>query len=218
MTEVVSNESFILISLGSGYRAHPLDEEVNDHFYLIKDTNGVGYPANYTKIEVSDLAEWSSTEATQKDKTVYGWYFDSANAGEKILSPSITLNGVVTFNTFSQNNSSSEISCSGNLGISRTYQFAVSEEIRNRISCSDNTDSCKPDIPGETATPDDIVPRLKPDPTLVMPEPDPCPPGETCDEVTCDDYAISILSGTTITDGNMDRCDLFEAKYWEEQL
>ena len=59
---------------------------------------------------------------------------------------------------------------------------------------------------------------MKPDPTLVMPDPDECPEGETCDPIDCEDYAINILSGTTLTKGNMDRCDLFETNYWEESL
>ena len=218
--ELIESDKFLLISIGSGYRAHPLDEEVDDHFYLLKDPHGLNYPATYTKLGVSDLAEWSSNDATDKVKSSNGWYFNPSILGEKIMSPSITLNGVVTFNTFATGNTDEIESCSGNLGVSRTYQFALSEEIRNRIKCSDGGDSCKPDIPGEEATGDDIVTRLKPDPTLVMPDPEEteCPEGETCDPLTCDDYAVSILSGTTLTEGNMNRCDLFETNYWEEEL
>jgi type IV pilus assembly protein PilY1 len=218
--ELIESDKFLLISIGSGYRAHPLDEEVDDHFYLLKDPHGLNYPATYTKLGVSDLAEWSSNDATDKVKSSNGWYFNPSILGEKIMSPSITLNGVVTFNTFATGSTDEIESCSGNLGVSRTYQFALSEEIRNRIKCSDGGDSCKPDIPGEEATGGDIVTRLKPDPTLVMPDPEEteCPEGETCDPLTCDDYAVSILSGTTLTEGNMDRCDLFETNYWEEEL
>jgi type IV pilus assembly protein PilY1 len=218
--ELIESDKFLLISIGSGYRAHPLDEEVDDHFYLLKDPHGLNYPATYTKLGVSDLAEWSSNDATDKVKSSNGWYFNPSILGEKIMSPSITLNGVVTFNTFATGSTDEIESCSGNLGVSRTYQFALSEEIRNRIKCSDGGDSCKPDIPGEKATGGDIVTRLKPDPTLVMPDPEEteCPEGETCDPLTCDDYAVSILSGTTLTEGNMDRCDLFETNYWEEEL
>ena len=103
------------------------------------------------------------------------------------------------------------------LGVISYIPPALSEEIRSRITCKDGGSSCKPDIPGENPTGGDIVPRLKPDPTLVMPDPDECPEGEVCDLPDCEDYAISILSGTTLTQGNMDRCDLFETNYWEEQ-
>lgn len=218
ITEVNKEDKFLLVSIGSGYRAHPLSEEVNDHFYMFKDTHGLNYPEAYTTVGVSNLAEWSSNAATTEEGTTYGWYFNPQNTGEKILSPSITLNGVLTFNTFALSNDETEVSCSGNLGISRTYQFALSEEILNRISCSDDCQTI--DLPGENGTPSDIVSRLKPDPTLVMPNPEDreCPEGETCDPLTCNDYAISILSGTTLTEGNMDRCDLFETYYWEEEL
>ena len=213
--ELVTKDKFLLVSIGSGYRAHPLDEDVQDHFYLIKDPHGLNYPEGYETIQISDLVEWSSSDATDESKSAYGWYFDPTLVGEKVMSPSITLNGVVTFNTFSTT-TDEEFSCSGNLGASRTYQFALSEEIRNRITCKDGTNSCKPDIPGETATYGDVIPRLKPDPSLITPEPDPCEEGEVCEEFSCEDYAIKILSGTTLTEGNMDRCDLFEASYWEE--
>ncbi len=214
-TELIVNDKFLLISIGSGYRAHPLSEEVNDHFYLIKDPHGLDYPSTYQTLGVSDLANWASSDATDSAKSVYGWYFDPSITGEKIMSPSITLNGVVTFNTFATTPEDA-VSCSGNLGVSRTYQFALSEEIRSRITCRDGGNSCKPDIPGEDPTGGDIVPRLKPDPTLIMPDPDECPEGEVCDPPDCEDYAISILSGTTLTQGNLDRCDLFEVNYWEE--
>ena len=215
-TELTVHDKFLLVSIGTGYRAHPLNEEVNDHFYLIKDPHGLDYPNTYQTLNVSDLANWASDDATDSDKSIYGWYFDPSTTGEKVMSPSITLNGVVTFNTFATT-AEDTASCSGNLGLSRTYQFALSEEIRSRITCKDGGSSCKPDIPGENPTGGDIVPRLKPDPTLVMPDPDECPEGEVCDLPDCEDYAISILSGTTLTQGNMDRCDLFETNYWEEQ-
>ena len=216
-SKLTVHDKFLLVSIGTGYRAHPLNEEVNDHFYLVKDPHGLDYPSTYKMLSVSDLANWNSNDATDAEKSVYGWYFDPSITGEKVMSPSITLNGVVTFNTFATTPEDSA-SCSGNLGFSRTYQLALSEEIRSRIKCSDGSDNCKPDTPGETPTIGDPAPRLKPDPTLVMPDPDECPEGETCDPIDCEDYAINILSGTTLTKGNMDRCDLFETNYWEESL
>jgi hypothetical protein len=52
---------------------------------------------------------------------------------------------------------------------------------------------------------------------MIIP-PKECPEGQTCEPPTCDDYVVSTLSGTTLTEGNMDRCDLFETNYWEEEL
>ena len=218
-TQIVNmKDSFILISIGSGYRAHPLSEDVNDHFYLIKDMYGRDFPTSYTTINVSDLAEWSSSDATDQVKSIHGWYFDPPTVGGKIMSPSITLNGVVTFSTFAKGDDNEENSCTGNLGNSLLYQLAPSEEIRNRITCSDGTDSCKPDIPGDTVTSKSSTSRLTATGTLMTTPPKKCPEGDTCEPPTCDDYVISTLSGTTLTEGNMNRCDLFETNYWEEEL
>jgi type IV pilus assembly protein PilY1 len=218
-TQVVNmKDSFILISIGSGYRAHPLSEDVNDHFYLIKDMYGRDFPTSYTTINVSDLAEWSSSDATDQVKSTNGWYFDPPTVGGKIMSPSITLNGVVTFSTFAKGDDNEENSCTGNLGNSLLYQLAPSEEIRNRITCNDGTNSCKPDIPGDTVTSKSSTSRLTATGTLMIIPPKECPEGQTCEPPTCDDYVVSTLSGTTLTEGNMDRCDLFETNYWEEEL
>jgi len=215
--EQATASSFILVNIGSGNRTSPLSEQVDDAFYMIRDTNGIDNPTSYAStVTASDLKNFQSSDALKAQNSPYGWYFAPSSSGEKILSPSITLNGVITFNTFSPQGDSSIASCSGDIGFSRTYQLAVSEEIRNRINCSDGTDSCKPEIPGEDPTPRDALPRMKPDPTIVIPNPDPCPEGETCEPSTCSDYAIKILSGTTLTESNMDRCDLFETNYWEE--
>ena len=46
-TELTVHDKFLLVSIGTGYRAHPLNEEVNDHFYLIKDPHGLDYPNTY---------------------------------------------------------------------------------------------------------------------------------------------------------------------------
>jgi type IV pilus assembly protein PilY1 len=211
------NDSFILISIGSGYRAHPLSEDVNDHFYLIKDVHSRGFPTSYTKINVSDLAEWSSSDAKDQVKSIHGWYFDPPTVGGKIMSPSLTLNGVVTFSTFAKGDDNEENSCTGNLGNSLLYQLAPSQEIRNRIHCSDGTDSCKPNIPGDTVTSKNSTSRLTTTGTTVIIPPEPCPDGQTCG-LTCDDFVVDILSGTTLTTGNLDRCDLFETNYWEEEL
>lgn len=215
---VYVKDSFLLVSIGSGYRAHPLSEDVNDHFYLIKDMYGRDFPTSYTKINVSDLAEWTSADATDEVKSKHGWYFDPPIVGEKIMSPSLTLNGVVTFSTFAKGDDNAEVSCTGNLGNSRQYQFAPSAEIRNRVTCSDGTDSCKANIPGETVTIKTTTTRLTPPGTLIEIPPEACPEGETCVAPKCNDYAISILSGTTVTESNLDRCDLFETNYWEEEL
>ncbi|MDQ4422510.1 MAG: PilC/PilY family type IV pilus protein [Thalassolituus sp.] len=206
--------SFIMISIGSGYRAHPLSQEVNDNIFIIKDPQGLSFPSEYKQLSKSDLGAWS--QSTENEE--YGWYVELNGSGEKVMSPSLTLNGVITINTFSTNSSEEQVSCTGNLGLSKTYRLAPTEEIRSRIKSCDSNDSCSPDIPGSTTKVFDEVQRFKPDPTLVMPDSDKdCPEGQECAS-SCEDYVIDILSGTTLTKGNLNRCDLFEASYWKEEI
>lgn len=50
------------IAIGSGYRAHPLNEDTADRFYVLRDYTVNGAPASYTTLTESDLADVSSVE------------------------------------------------------------------------------------------------------------------------------------------------------------
>lgn len=219
---------FVLISIGSGYRAHPLSQDISDSLFLIKDIHGLnGSPETYNTITKSDLADWTSSqsvyvdpETSEKDYHVNapnGWYLDMTSNGEKILAPTLTLDGVVTANSFSPTDDLDAAQCSGNLGRSYTYRLLVVPEKYDSITCEDGGDNCKPDIPGQPPVPEDPVDRLKPDPTIVMPPPDPCEEGAECEPIECEDFQVNVLSGTTVSSGGMDRCSLFETNYWEEE-
>lgn len=222
-------DPFVLISIGSGYRAHPLNQDISDSLFLIKDTNGLnGSPDSYVTIVKSDLADWTSSQSVyvdpetgEKDYQVNapnGWYLDMTGIGEKILAPTLTLDGIITANSFAPTSDLDAAQCSGNLGRSYTYQLLVIPERYDEIVCDDGSDNCKPNIPGEEPTPGDPVDRLKPDPTIVMPPPKPCDENEEeCEPIDCEDYKINILSGTTVTSGGLDRCSLFDTNYWEEE-
>jgi type IV pilus assembly protein PilY1 len=218
-------DPFILVSIGSGYRAHPLNIEVSDSLFLIKDPHGIDAPEKYEALEKADLADWRSADSVVTDAQTgkkdyhtnapFGWYLDLKGTGEKILAPTLTLNGIVTANSFAPTNDLDLAGCTGNLGRSFTYRLYVTPEHFDNLECEDGSDSCKPSTPGGDPDPEDPVDRLKPDPTIVMPPPDPCE-GEDC-QIDCEDYRVEVLSGTTLTSGGLDRCSLFEANYWEEQ-
>jgi len=107
-----SNDIFI-VSIGSGFRAHPLDKAINDKFYVLidnmpftritKESEGSYID---TPLNESDLASASisSTNITQDDSTVTflnrkGWVFDFSTTGEKVLSQAFTSNGNIIFST-----------------------------------------------------------------------------------------------------------------------
>jgi len=101
-------ERFLSISIGSGWRAHPLDIANNDRFYMIRSPNVFNAPAGYgksidggltfTPIVESDLINVSNE--LQPEINSYGWYYDLSSQGEKVLGASVTANNQVIFTTY----------------------------------------------------------------------------------------------------------------------
>ncbi len=101
-------EQFLSISIGSGWRAHPLDIGVDDQFFMLKsyDVGGTaaGYGktkdngASYSPITVDDLVDITNT--IEPDSNPYGWKLDMAETGEKILGDSITINNQIIFTSY----------------------------------------------------------------------------------------------------------------------
>lgn len=117
---------FLLISIGSGYRAHPLNTSTVDYQFLIKDPYGLDAPVTYdTTITMADMADWETTDAVDPNKNKHGWYFLMSSSGEKILGKSLTLDNVVFFNSFSPTSGSSAQQCTGNTGEGRSYSIHI---------------------------------------------------------------------------------------------
>lgn len=57
-------KSYFTISLGSGYRAHPLNEDTIDRFYVLRDSDVFTKPSTYTTMTESDLVDVSSVDLT----------------------------------------------------------------------------------------------------------------------------------------------------------
>ena len=106
-------DSFIAVSIGSGYRAHPLDNTVDDAFYVIKD-KGVLTGAFDMDATVADLVDItlltdsngdgvSNAVEVLNDPTAgkKGWYLNfNLTPGEKVLAKSVTFNNAVLFTTY----------------------------------------------------------------------------------------------------------------------
>ncbi len=94
-----------MVSIGSGFRAHPNDKTINDKFFVIKDTSPfVPLPEDYSAVTVTDLATVTIAEdgaVTQAyfDTRSKGWTLGLPNDGEKVMAPSITFNGMIAFTT-----------------------------------------------------------------------------------------------------------------------
>jgi hypothetical protein len=108
----------LMVSIGSGYRAHPVEGGIDDYFYSILDENvnnpvpggfSTITPANLAAITVNitkdaDGNETSTITSALGSQTVIqankkGWYLDLPKDGEKVLSNSITTHGTIIFTT-----------------------------------------------------------------------------------------------------------------------
>lgn len=92
----------ITISIGSGYRSHPLNESIDDRFYVLYDENAFTLPATVPPaLTESDLAEPGTLAGQSFLPNYKGWYKKLVNGkGEKVLASSITFQNKVVFTTF----------------------------------------------------------------------------------------------------------------------
>ncbi len=123
-------ERFLTVSIGSGARANPLDEVIQDRFYMIRQYDVFEAPAVYgksadgsssTPIIESDLINVSDSALPITNE--FGWYLDLSGAGEKVLGTSVTFNDIVFFSSFVPSERSSL--CSPEIGSGRAYVLDV---------------------------------------------------------------------------------------------
>ena len=120
------------ISIGSGYRGHPLNTTTEDRFYAIRDYNP--YTAlsqssynDYPTVTDSDLTDITSDVYNNTTPTIpsatSGWKLIFDTTGEKQLSNSTTVSGTVLFNSYIP--SSSTVNCNPASGTSHSYAINV---------------------------------------------------------------------------------------------
>ena len=125
-------QRFLSISIGSGWRAHPLDTVTDDRFFMVRSNDIFAAPAGYGKprtdgsgtyepITVADLTD--ITNDIDPDTSEFGWYLDMSGAGEKILGDSITVNGQIVFSSFRPD--ASVGACSTAIGSGSVYVVNV---------------------------------------------------------------------------------------------
>lgn len=109
------------IAVGSGYRAHPLNNLASDRLYIINDFNTSSAPASYTRLGRSDLADYSSYNSASVSQVKNGLFYSLPDLGEKSLSDSITANGYTYFTTYRPSNGQSRSGCEPDIGYGRLY-------------------------------------------------------------------------------------------------
>ncbi len=158
-----NRKSYLSISLGSGNRAHPLDETVDDKFYMIKQFDVFKAPEDYgikdestgtpfyrpiTQADLYDATDndvdsnnpVAAAAAAAQLNSAQGWSIELGGSGEKVLSHSLTVNGGVNFTTYLPE--AGPDLCSPSIGSSKMYRVEV-----NDASPTKGT-SRESDIPG----------------------------------------------------------------------
>lgn len=134
------------VAVGSGYRAHPLNEEIHDRFYMIRDedvyrkpddANSDGIPdypayteANLYDATANDLGEQTGAEleaARSAFNNAKGWYIRLTSSGEKVLASALTFDNAIYFNTFTPVVSEQVDSCAPSQGTARAYLVNLSD-------------------------------------------------------------------------------------------
>ncbi|MFT4937087.1 MAG: type IV pilus assembly protein PilY1 [Paraglaciecola sp.] len=133
----LAKEHYYAVALGSGYRAHPLNSTINDHFYMLKDsgvftldTDG-NYSLPETAFAISDMYDATDHLLTSSDVDQQaleanlfadsaGWMIRLGSGGEKVLASPLILDYQVLFTTYLPASASTSI-CAPPTGNSRAY-------------------------------------------------------------------------------------------------
>jgi type IV pilus assembly protein PilY1 len=174
----IQNRRFIAISLGSGYRAHPLDDSNTDRFYSIRDRNVFNAltQAEYDAIPPiteSDLVEVSGQVGTAIGQNRAGWQF-TLPADQKVFSNSVTFNNEVFFVAFSADTAGAAV-CSAGLG--RNFLYRVSVTNGDPIADLDTIVSGEEDTARVTEL---AQGGIAPSPAFLFPGPEQDCTGEAC--------------------------------------
>ena len=133
-----------LIGIGSGYRAHPLNEDVNDRFYLFYDKKVINRDfesdviTEQSLVDITNQTEYvdpATGQTVERYTSLFdilsnkeknnGWFL-KLSQGEKVLSNSSTINYRLFFPTYSPNKSDSDVPvCSAIAGRNKLFALNV---------------------------------------------------------------------------------------------
>ncbi|MUH71510.1 PilC/PilY family type IV pilus protein [Psychrosphaera haliotis] len=125
VAEIVhQQEHYYAVSIGSGYRAHPLNEDIDDSVLMIKD-KGVFAPdedGEYTFPNIGNIAQLSASTPSVDDISSYDGYEFNLTRGEKVITGVTVINSKLIFTTYDPSTAGLiENSCSAAQGGGRLY-------------------------------------------------------------------------------------------------
>jgi len=178
-----SNETFLNLAIGSGYRASPLNLQVEERFYSLRDRNV------FNKLTQSQYDSFSATTeadtglidvTTDLDATVgntaKGWRISLTRDGEKVLSEARTFQNKIFFTTYTPYDGAPVDPCVPKQGTNRLFLVSVldGDPVINRDNPADPPTS--PDDREEDLKQGGIAPET----VFVFPTPDEDCTGEDC--------------------------------------
>lgn len=140
---VNSDGRFLSVSIGSGFRANPLNTAIEDRFYMIKQFDTHGKPSSYTTHTEASLYDATNNllqEGTADEQALaelelssadnqqslshpdvkYGWFLKMENSGEKVLASSATIMNQIAFTSY-EPSAPSAATCEPKHGTNRIY-------------------------------------------------------------------------------------------------
>ncbi len=204
-------QAHLTLSIGSGYRAHPLENTPADSFYIIKDYNITASPESYTTVTPKLLATIGTESSDQEIHR--GWKMLLEGQSEKVLAKALTTNDSVYFTTFEPaSEATSPGQCNGGAGIGRGYQIKLPKN---------------PKEPPEVLPPTIFEPEVPPPSpevflTTTTGDKEFCaenPSHESCNQEPtdkCETAGAIVLSGTESIGEGISRCALLKKTFWRE--
>lgn len=140
----IGGARYLGLIIGSGYQAHPLNDDIDDRIYMMKIKAVSSAPLDpadatqqtllYKTVTESDLYDATDNLIQQGDSdeknaaaqalgSAEGWFIRLTNSGEKVLSTSTTVNSEVFITTFEPTPSNNP--CIPSTGTSRLYHISV---------------------------------------------------------------------------------------------
>jgi type IV pilus assembly protein PilY1 len=122
------NRRYLAINIGTGYRAHPLDNSASDRFYSLRDPDVFNQLtrtqySNYSVIKDDDLIDVAGKIDTVIPADGDGWMF-TLPPTQKVLSDASTFDDKVYFVTFEPTLNSDD-PCQAGLSINRLYRVNI---------------------------------------------------------------------------------------------
>jgi len=132
---------FIALAIGSGYRGHPLNTNIRDRFYMIKDFtpfaaltqsqyNTLTVTTDTGSTPATDVQDVTTDLAATVTSTSRGWKIEmrdgtSSWLGEKVLSQANIFNNRVFFTSYIPQTSAPTDPCTPGLGTNRAYAVSL---------------------------------------------------------------------------------------------